>query len=116
LGELIHGRAWPALRLPRFAAKAGAWLRTKTSSRPLFVKPWMIDLADAHYPCSIERAERLLGWRPQRRLRDSLETFVAALLRDPARWYRALGEQPPAGAQPQAPYPERVHTEERRAG
>lgn len=115
LGELIHGRAWPALRLPRFAAKAGAWLRTKTSSQPLFVKPWMIDLADAHYPCSIERAERLLGWRPRRRLRDSLETFVAALLRDPARWYRNLGVDPPAGAHPQAPYPERVHAEERRA-
>ncbi len=101
LGELIHGRAWPAIRLPRFAAKAGAWIKNKAAGKGAksFVKPWMIDLADAHYPVSIDRAVRLLGWRPARRLRDSLPVFVNALLADPVAWYRDLGLEPPSAAE-----------------
>jgi nucleoside-diphosphate-sugar epimerase len=87
LGRLLHGRAWPAIRIPAPLAKAGAWVKDKLAPEKTWIKPWMIDLADAHYPCSIARARARLGWRPHRRLRRVLPKMVAALRRDPVAWY-----------------------------
>jgi hypothetical protein len=49
----------------------------------------MIDLADAHYPVSIGRAHRLLGWQPRHRLQDALPSMVKELARDPEGFYAA---------------------------
>lgn len=86
LGKLLHGEAWPARPIPKPLAKAGAWLMDRVGDP--FIKPWMIDLADDHYELSVGRAERALGWRPSRKLRDTLPRMVEALLSDPAGWYR----------------------------
>lgn len=90
LGELIHGREWPTIRLPKTVAKAGAWVQDKLAGEAgeAFIKPWMIDLADDHYPIAIEHARRTLGWNPARRLRTTLPLMVARLKRDPAGWYK----------------------------
>lgn len=89
LGELIHGKEWPALRVPAPAAKVGAWLMEKTAPEGAsFIKPWMIDLADESYPVSIERARQRLGWNPRRRLLDTLPEMVENLLDDPEGFYR----------------------------
>jgi nucleoside-diphosphate-sugar epimerase len=91
LGRLLHGKAWPTIRIPAPLAKAGAWVKDKLASDPkaTFIKPWMIDLADAHYPCSIARARTRLRWSPRHRLRRTLPRMVAALKKDPAGWYEA---------------------------
>lgn len=104
LGEAIHGKEWPAVRIPTPVAKAGAWLKDKIPGGESFIKPWMIDLADAHMPISVERAARVLGWRPERRLRKTLPEMGRRLVADPAHWYRENGFEPPeeaveAGAQ-----------------
>jgi nucleoside-diphosphate-sugar epimerase len=52
-----------------------------------FIKPWTIDLADAHYPVEIERARERLGWEPTHRLRATLGEMISRLKRDPRRWY-----------------------------
>ena len=46
IGERIHGKEWPSIRIPRVAAKAGAWAKETIGEGPdSFVKPWMVDLA-----------------------------------------------------------------------
>jgi nucleoside-diphosphate-sugar epimerase len=91
LGELIHGHEWPTLRIPKVAAKAGAWVQEKLASgeeeKP-FIKPWMIDLADQDYRIDISHARDRLNWSPRRTLRESLENMVEFLDRDPEAWYR----------------------------
>jgi nucleoside-diphosphate-sugar epimerase len=93
LGELIHGDEWPAIRIPKPLAKAGAWARTRLAreGEEPFIQPWMIDLADDHYAVSIQHACAKLNWRPERRLRDTLPAMIAFLKRDPAGFYAANG-------------------------
>jgi nucleoside-diphosphate-sugar epimerase len=93
LGELLHGKEWPTIRIPKVAAKAGAWVQEKMAGEgeETFIKPWMIDLADAHYPVQIERARQRLGWEPKHRLRDTLDEMVRRLKRDPKGWYERNG-------------------------
>jgi nucleoside-diphosphate-sugar epimerase len=89
IGQEIHGREWPTIRIPKIVAKAGAWAREKLSGgEDAFIKPWMIEYADDHYPVSPDRAERLLGWRPRHRLRDTIPEMIRRLREDPARWYQ----------------------------
>lgn len=92
IGELVHGHEWPTLRIPGSVAKAGAWLKEKTTlGDDGFIKPWMIDLADAHYPVTIERARARLGWQPQRSLEETLPRMIERLLQDPRAWYGENG-------------------------
>lgn len=91
LGELIHGKEWPALRVPKPVAKAGAWVKDRLPWEDPFIKPWMVDLADDHYPVEIARAQERLGWTPQHRLRSALKTMIELLQRDPKGFYEANG-------------------------
>jgi nucleoside-diphosphate-sugar epimerase len=79
------------LRLPKALAKAGAWAREKLAGGEAFIKPWMIDLADDHYPVDIGRAQERLNWHPRRRLRDTLVEMIRRLKSDPVRWYKTNG-------------------------
>lgn len=105
LGALIHGEDdWATLRLPAFAAAAGAWLQDKAEplvpdaidagERP-FIQPFMTPMASDHYALDIRRARELLGWRPRHRLADELPGIVAKLKADPAAWYAANRITPP---------------------
>jgi len=89
IGTLVHGREWPTIRIPKPVAKAGAWTMEKLPWVESFVKPWMIDLADQHYPVEIERARTKLGWEPRYRLRDTLPRMLGRLEQDPLRWFEA---------------------------
>jgi nucleoside-diphosphate-sugar epimerase len=91
IGELIHGEEWPAIRIPKVIAKAGAWTQENILGQATFIKPWMVDLADTHYPVEIERARIRLGWEPQHRLRDTLSKIIGSLKMDPQRWYEING-------------------------
>lgn len=93
IGELIHGQEWPTIRLPKIVAKAGAWVKDKMADEddPEFIKPWMIDLADAHYPVEIERARQKLGWNPKHRLRNTLKEMIVRLKHDPVLWHKTNG-------------------------
>lgn len=87
IGELVHGKEWPTIRIPKAAAKAGAWVKDKLTREDDFIKPWMVDMADDHYPVEIERAHNRLAWDPQHRLRDTLPEMIKRLQRDPRAWY-----------------------------
>ena len=110
LGVLIHGKEWPSIRIPKTAAKAGAWVKEKLArdeEHAPFIKPWMIDLADQNYPVNIQRARNLLGWEPRHTLRQGLPEMVRRLQSDPRRWYETNGlplpdkiENESAGARP----------------
>lgn len=102
LGELIHGSAWPTIRVPKPVAKLGAWLKDKLPGPAPFIKPWMIDLADDHYPTEIGRARARLGWEPAHRLGMVLPEMVARFRSDPVGWYRRNGLEPPARVERQA--------------
>lgn len=87
--RLIHDDEWDTRQIPKAIAKTGAWV---LDNMPLveepFIKPWMVDLADDHYALDISRARHTLGWEPEHSLRGTLPSMIAALKRDPARWYR----------------------------
>lgn len=96
LGELIHGREWPTIRVPKGLAKVGARLKGELfGEEGDFIKPWMIDLADNDYRVSIDKARASLEWEPVHHLRDSLPLMVGHLLENPAEWYRVNGISPP---------------------
>jgi hypothetical protein len=79
-------------------AAIGAWAQDKAEpivpdaldqgERP-FVKPFMTRMASDHYDLDIGRAEKLLDWRPEHRLKDELPRIVATLKADPKGWYEA---------------------------
>jgi nucleoside-diphosphate-sugar epimerase len=91
LGEALHDREWPTIRVPAPLAKAVAWVKQKTPAADPFIQPWMIDIADAHRPISIERARARLGWHPRRRLADALPEMARRLTQDPVGWYERNG-------------------------
>lgn len=92
LGELIHGVEWPTIRIPKPVAKATAWVEEQVAGdEEVFIKPWMIDFADAHYPIDITRSRERLGWDPQHRFRDTLAKIIGKLKTNPREWYRENG-------------------------
>jgi nucleoside-diphosphate-sugar epimerase len=98
LGELIHGKEWPTIRIPKVVAKAGAWAQEKIAGEgETFIKPWMVDLADAHYPVVIGHARERLGWEPKHTLRETLPDMIRRLKQDPRKWYDMNGLSWPEG-------------------
>jgi nucleoside-diphosphate-sugar epimerase len=99
IGDLLHGKEWPTIRIPKPMAKAGAWVQDKIAGgedQESFIKPWMIDLADQNYPVRIDRAQARLEWHPRHTLRSTVPEMIRRLKRDPAAWYAAnkLGSGP----------------------
>lgn len=89
IGRLVHGEEWTTIWIPKFLAKAGAWMQERVGGDDeAFIKPWMIDIADDHFPVSIRHAETVLGWRPRHTLRETLPLMIDRLKSDPAEWYR----------------------------
>ncbi|MGH8593095.1 MAG: vitamin K epoxide reductase family protein [Gammaproteobacteria bacterium] len=97
IGTLIHGEQWETMVLPKPIAETGAWLQQKLEpvipdaidkGEEPFIKPFMVDLADAHYELDISRARELLEWMPRHSLRDTLPKMVQALKDDPVGWYQ----------------------------
>ena len=98
IGGALHGTAWPTIRIPKTVAKAGAWVREKLADEDdTFIKPWMIDLADAHYPVDPGKARAVLGWEPRHSLRESLCEMLGRIQQDPQRWYEINKLPAPAG-------------------
>lgn len=91
VGERLHGEAVPAHRIPKTVARMGAAVKGRLSSEERFIKPWMIDLADDHYPVEIGRARERLGWEPERRLRAVLPELADRFREDPAAFCRENG-------------------------
>ena len=94
LGELIHGKEWPTIPIPKAVAKAGAWVQEKLAEsdedKP-FIKPWMVDLADDHYAAMIAHARAKLDWEPAHRLRDTLPAMIDFLKENPRKFYEENG-------------------------
>jgi nucleoside-diphosphate-sugar epimerase len=87
--RLIHGDPdWQTTTVPKALAKTGAWIQDKVPGiEEPFIKPWMIDLADAHYALSVSRARSVLNWAPCHALRETLPKMIAALRANPRQWY-----------------------------
>ena len=89
ISQLIYGTEITTFRIPKIVAMTGSWVQCHLPGlTPPFIKPWMIPLADDHYALDIRRAEKFLGWKPQRSLQKTLPIMVEVLKRDPAAWYQ----------------------------
>jgi nucleoside-diphosphate-sugar epimerase len=118
IGDALHGREWPTIRVPKPIAKAGAWVQEKLvpgDDEP-FIKPWMIDLADAHYPVDISRARDRLGWNPSHRLPEELTKILDAMRSDPRKWFEENGIEPPDEAKAASAEFDRPRAEPRERG
>ena len=93
--RLLNKKSGETRSVPGLLAKVGAWAQDLLPGEQ-FIKPWMIDRANDHYALDITRARTLLGWQPQRSLRQTLPKMVTALEADPVHWYREHGLEPPA--------------------
>ena len=89
IGRLLHGETWKTREIPKTLAKAGTRVQQDLLGEDSFIRPWMIDIADDHYAIDITRARRLLGWKPEHSLRETLPRMIAALKADPVGWYQA---------------------------
>ena len=89
-GQELHGSKWKTVRIPKMLAKAGAWVQGKVAGdeEEVFIKPWMVDMADAHYPVDIARARFRLEWEPAQRLRSLAPEMARRLKENPREWYR----------------------------
>lgn len=85
IGDLIHGKEWKTVEIPKPLAKIGAWAQDIVGDP--FIKPWMIDLADDHYEMDISRAKEYLNWEPKFDLKSTLPKIVKKLEADPTEWY-----------------------------
>jgi nucleoside-diphosphate-sugar epimerase len=81
----IHGKKMPIIAIPIWFAKAGAFMQNLFGK--VFIKPWMIDLADDHFEMDSSKAKKLLGWRPKHGLRDTLPKMVKNLKTNPKKFY-----------------------------
>jgi len=100
IGEQLHGSEWPTIRIPKFVAKTGAYVQNRFAGEGgQFIKPWMIDLADAHYAPDISKAIAKLNWQPEHRLRSTLPDILSYLKADPQRFYQENGLSIPSELQ-----------------
>lgn len=101
IGNELYSEEWTTVRIPEFVARAGSWVMNAMGGDE-FIKPWMISMADDHYPMDCSLAKRLLGWTPKHRLSETLPEMIRRLQEDPAGWYErnGLGEPPSKGASP----------------
>ncbi len=91
IGQHLHGKDWPTIRIPASVAKAGAWVKQKMASseeEEPFIKPWMVDLADQNYPIDATEAHQCLGWIPNYTLRETLPEICRRLKQNPTEFYR----------------------------
>ena len=88
-GNLLYGKDWETMKIPKFVAKSGAWLENLIPGINPFIKPWMIDLADDNYTLDINRAQKMIDWKPKHSLHGTLPKMTASLKSDPAAWYHA---------------------------
>jgi len=105
IAQLIHGdEDWDTRMVPDALARIGARLQVEAEpvvpdaydeGQTPFIRPFMVDMASDHYALDISRARDVLGWEPQHRISERLETLTEALKTDPAGWYAANGIEPP---------------------
>lgn len=88
IGNEIHKRPWPVVRIPAFVATFGAKVMEKLPViREPFIRPWMISHADEHFDVDINKARNLLDWRPENHLKRKLPVIISNLKANPEKWY-----------------------------
>jgi len=75
----------PKLRVPPGLAALGAGIIT-LFSRDNFVQPWMPKFAEEHFEFDLSRTEQVLGWKPTKRLLDTLPTMLSLASNDTNEW------------------------------
>jgi nucleoside-diphosphate-sugar epimerase len=88
-GQLIDGVEWKTRVVPPQMAKIGIrLLKFLPLGRTQSIAPWMIDVAQDNMELDITRARKILGWKPQHSLLETLPKMVSGLKADPFMWYR----------------------------
>ena len=82
----INGKKSKIIHIPKWFAKAGAFMQNLFGKA--FIKPWMIDLADDHFEMDSSKAKKLIGWKPQHGLRNTLPKMIKNLKDDPEKFYK----------------------------
>lgn len=88
ISRLIFGHEITTFRIPKWIAKIGALVENHIPFKEeIFVKPWMIDLADDNYELDITKARQILEWEPKRFIKTVLPTMIKFLKADPKKFY-----------------------------
>lgn len=82
----IHSKKMPIIAIPKWFAKSGAFVQNLFGKA--FIKPWMIDLADDHFEMDSSKAKKLLRWKPEHGLRETLPKMIENLKANPKKFYQ----------------------------
>lgn len=85
----INGKPSTIIHIPKWFAKAGAFMQNLFGKT--FIKPWMIDLADDHFEMDSSSAKKMLDWKPEHGLRDTLPKMIKNLKDSPEHFYEVNG-------------------------
>lgn len=91
ISQILENKNFTLFRVPKWVAKAGAWVENKLPGFDHFIEPWMIDIADDHCELDITLAKKELGWTPKHFLGTSLPVMMRLLKTDPVKWYKING-------------------------
>jgi nucleoside-diphosphate-sugar epimerase len=92
ISHLLYNKEFATFRIPKIIAKIGAWIQCAISfQHKPFIRPWMIDFSDDHYELDISRAQKTLGWSPNRSVGETLPKMIDALKEDPEQFYKING-------------------------
>jgi len=87
--QVLHGRDFEVLRVPKFLARQGARVMQGLASARgdrSFIKPWMIEYAGEHFELDTTKTSAELDWRPRHDMRDELPQIVARARDKPDEW------------------------------
>lgn len=87
IGLLIHQKEWPTLPIPKSVAKLGAFFKDILPGEETFIKPWMVDLTDDHYPLEIKNTQKKLDWKPKHNIKDVLPEIIQNFKTNPKKFY-----------------------------
>lgn len=87
----IHGKEFRTYRLPKCLAWFGIFMQVYILRMKLFIRPWMVWIADQNFELDISLAEKLLNWKPKKRLRNELIAMIDRLKKNPRKFYKENG-------------------------
>lgn len=98
ISKLLFDKEMKTYRIPKAVAKLGAAIQNKLPfMKKTFIKPWMIDIADANYILDISHIKKTIGWVPKHSIGDTLPIMIRDLKKDPKKWYQNNALEWPQG-------------------
>lgn len=69
-------------------------MQSMIPGQKMFIKPWMIKLADDNYDLDLSKAKKVLGWEPKHHLSSDIDMLLKNMMKNPEAWYKVNELEP----------------------